>query len=38
MVFCVALLAFLSIGAGIFISYPTDYVKVAVSQMAGIVK
>jgi len=38
MVFCVALLAVLSLGAGIFINYPSDFVKIAVSQMAGIVK
>jgi NADH:ubiquinone oxidoreductase subunit 5 (subunit L)/multisubunit Na+/H+ antiporter MnhA subunit len=38
MVFCVALLACLSLGAGIFINYPSDFVKIAISQMAGIVK
>jgi formate hydrogenlyase subunit 3/multisubunit Na+/H+ antiporter MnhD subunit len=38
MVFCVVLLALLSLGAGIFINYPSDYAKVAVAQMAGIVK
>ncbi len=38
MVLCVALLALLSLGAGIFINYPGDFVKIAVSQLPGVVK
>jgi NADH:ubiquinone oxidoreductase subunit 5 (subunit L)/multisubunit Na+/H+ antiporter MnhA subunit len=38
MVFCVALLAFLSLASGVLANYPADFLKVAVQQMIGIVK
>ncbi len=36
MVFCVVLLAIMSLGSGILISYPADFVRIMVSQVGGI--
>jgi formate hydrogenlyase subunit 3/multisubunit Na+/H+ antiporter MnhD subunit len=38
MVFCVALLAFLSLMGGLYIKYPGSFVESTVQQMAGLVK
>jgi len=38
MVFCVALLAVLSLAGGILVSYPVDLIKSAGCQMVGLIK
>jgi NADH:ubiquinone oxidoreductase subunit 5 (subunit L)/multisubunit Na+/H+ antiporter MnhA subunit len=38
MVFCVALLACLSLASGLLVNYPVDFLKVALTQMVGVVK
>jgi NADH:ubiquinone oxidoreductase subunit 5 (subunit L)/multisubunit Na+/H+ antiporter MnhA subunit len=38
MVFSVALLAFISLAAGLLINFPTEFIKVGLNQMAGIMK
>jgi len=38
MIFCVALLAFLSLGSGILINYPAEFLRAGMQQMIGIMK
>jgi len=38
MVSCVALLAFLSLAGGVLINFPSEYLKLAATQMIGMVK